>query len=566
VSSISIVSAAASVLAEIAEEYAGERVDGLRHGAAVFQRVGDRRLDALAVLAAGLAGAAAAVGAIHRQRRDDLDDRPPEGLTRRDRPGRGAREQLAQAANVGPQRGLEDATLGGARELTVAGVATEDGRAIPAGDRPQAGRVDEHGLERVHELVPGGAGDRPVAAQALPGAEDLLDQDRRTRGARGACSRHRGGERVEVRCGIEQPVDVIDAKSRDGAVGDPAEHPRMRGGEHERVLDPHADQIVDLEEAPVVQVVAGAPPVHQAIGLRIEQRLQPMTSLGSREARDGALERDAELGGGMVAFQDGGEDLIARHDAAGGENRIRGAPPGKTSHADGQVVERSGPVADDLQDAAWLDGKGCLAVPDAQPAILAREADLPARETAPTRFGEHRQEHRPGSGRGAVPVNVEPRSEPRRAAMRQDVVPGGIVRRRGLVIRHHVEQQPHAPGCERLTQLRQLLLAAERRSEARWIDDVIAVRAAGTRGQDRRAVQVRNAEAREVSGHRGGGAERKLTRELKTIGRLHRSRCDAGSYRGPASERMSRWTGPRIAPDAGATWRSRSVVRGCVPC
>ena len=458
------------------------------------------------------------------------------------------------------------AALGGARELTVAGVATEDGRAIPAGDRPQAGRVDEHGLERVHELVPGGAGDRPVAAQAFPGGEDLLDQDRRTRGVRGACSRHGGGERVEVRGGIEQPVDVIDAKPRDRAVGDPAEHPRMRGGEHERVLDAHADQIVDLEEAPVVQVVAGASPVHQAIGLRIEQRLQPATSLGSREARDGALQRGAKLGGGMVTFQDGGEDLIACHDAAGGEDRIRGAPPGKTSHASGQVVQRSGFGADDLQDAARLDRKGRVAVADAQPAILAREADLSARETAPARVGEHRQEHPSGSGRSTVPVDVEPRSEPRRAAVRQDVVPGGIVRRRGLVVRHHVEEQPHACGRERLAQLRQIVLAAERGSQARRIDDVIAVRAGRTRGQDRRAVQVRDPEPREVSDHRGGGAERELTRELEAIGRSHRSRCDAGSYRGPGSERMSRCAGPRIAPDAGAGWRSRRIVRGRVPC
>ena len=51
-----------------------------------------------------------------------------------------------------------------------------------------------------------------------------------------------------------------------------------------------------LRIARALAVVAGAAPVHQSIGLRVEQRLQALASLTSLEPGDGVLERRAELG------------------------------------------------------------------------------------------------------------------------------------------------------------------------------------------------------------------------------------------------------------------------------
>src|SRR5262249_48326393 len=140
----------------------------------------------------------------------------------------------------------------------------------------------------------------------------------------------------------------------------------------------------------------------------------------------------------------------------------------------------------------------------------------------------------------------------------QDVVPGRILGRRCLVIRNDVEQQAQVARVERPPQRDEILLAAELGIEPGRVDDVVAVRAAGTRSQDRRAVEVRHAEAGEVGDDPAGGGEWKLACELETVGRAHHVRRDARSERGPGSKMRARCRNPRLAPDTVAGWRSRS--------
>src|SRR5262249_17614197 len=94
--------------------------------------------------------------------------------------------------------------------------------------------------------------------------------------------------------------------------------------------------------------------------------------------------------------------------------------------------------------------------------------------------------------------------------------------------------------------------------EPRRVDDVVAVRAAGARGQDRRAVEMRDAEACEICDDPARSGERKLACELETVGRAHHVRCDARSKRGPGSEKPARCRDPRLAPETVSGWRSRS--------
>ena len=65
---------------------------------------------------------------------------------------------------------------------------------------------------------------------------------------------------------------MVDPDTVDHSLGDELEDQRVRAGEHGRVLDPDADEVVDVEEAPVVATPAVAAPLHQLEVLLLEQR------------------------------------------------------------------------------------------------------------------------------------------------------------------------------------------------------------------------------------------------------------------------------------------------------
>ena len=58
------------------------------------------------------------------------------------------------------------------------------------------------------------------------------------------------------------------------ALFDQIEEQRVRGGEDRGIFHPQPDEIVDVEESPVVDLVERGAPVRQAIRLRVEQRVQ----------------------------------------------------------------------------------------------------------------------------------------------------------------------------------------------------------------------------------------------------------------------------------------------------
>ena len=62
---------------------------------------------------------------------------------------------------------------------------------------------------------------------------------------------------AQVCLGIEQAIDMIDAQAVDHAVLDQTQHALVRVIEHFRQLDAQARQIVDVEEAAVVDIVGG---------------------------------------------------------------------------------------------------------------------------------------------------------------------------------------------------------------------------------------------------------------------------------------------------------------------
>jgi hypothetical protein len=106
-------------------------------------------------------------------------------------------------------------------------------------------------------------------------------------------------QEVRVPAGIVEAVDVIDPQALEPAVADHLEDEAVRLREHLRIFDAHAGQIVDIEEAPVVDVVDGDAPEGQPVVLVPEQIVERVGRPGigriRGEARAGALDRGRDL-------------------------------------------------------------------------------------------------------------------------------------------------------------------------------------------------------------------------------------------------------------------------------
>ena len=95
--------------------------------------------------------------------------------------------------------------------------------------------------------------------------ENLLDHD---------IQRSSDLQAFQVRLRIVQAVDMIDAQAVDHAALDQLEDEPVRAVEHAALIHAQRREIVDVEEAPVVDLIDRDAPVRQPIRLRIEQRVE----------------------------------------------------------------------------------------------------------------------------------------------------------------------------------------------------------------------------------------------------------------------------------------------------
>ena len=110
---------------------------------------------------------------------------------------------------------------------------------------------------------------------------------------------------------------------------------------------------------------------------------------------------------------------------------------------------------------------------------------------------------------------------------------------------------------ERLAQAQERLLAAELGIERVVVDDVVAVRAAGARLEERRGIEMADAERLQIRHDRGGVVEAEARRELQAIGRdRNRGRHHCAPMRPehrPGREHRVRSAPPQIGRPVGAT-------------
>ena len=137
--------------------------------------------------------------------------------------------------------------------------------------RPRLATVDEDPVQEVQELVSGGAGNGPGSGQRLAGSQDLLGDDVEV----AACLRGRGGAGARTLAlkasevfgwGVEA-IGMVDAEPGHLSRADEAEDEAVRLGEDLRVFHADRGELIDVEEAPVIDFLTSNAPEGYPVGL-----------------------------------------------------------------------------------------------------------------------------------------------------------------------------------------------------------------------------------------------------------------------------------------------------------
>ena len=156
--------------------------------------------------------------------------------------------------------------------------------------------------------------------------------------------------------------------------------------------------------------------------------------------------------------------------------------------------------------------------PDGETSVgFEMELEFPRSQLLAILRAEHRREQLAVLSR---PVDVEPAGILGIGTPLQNIEPQRIVGAPDAhVIGHDVQNSPEPVIAEGVDHRREIILRPEFRIQLVMIGDVIAVHAARPRLEDRREVDVTDAELREVRRDRRRVAETKAGVQLQTIGR-----------------------------------------------
>ena len=144
--------------------------------------------------------------------------------------------------------------------------------------------VDEDAVDQVQELVAVVPATGPAVRQMLAGRQDLLGHHVEV--ARGSGRALRAQPRLqapEVLGGRVEPVGVIDPQAGHACLRPPAGRRAVGLLEDRGHLHANGGQLVDVEEPPVVDLLAGHAPVRHAIGL-LASRPSSRSKLGGSPA------------------------------------------------------------------------------------------------------------------------------------------------------------------------------------------------------------------------------------------------------------------------------------------
>ena len=126
-------------------------------------------------------------------------------------------------------------------------------------------------------------------------------------------------------------------------------------------------------------------------------------------------------------------------------------------------------------------------------------------------------------GIGRLPIDVEGARMSALPAVFENVHPPGVFASHRHVIGNDIDNQTHPVCLERRDQFAERILAAEFVIDARMIHHIITMRGAASRGENRRSVDMTDAEPREIGNDRASVLEGEFLTELETI-------CGAGDH------------------------------------
>ena len=166
--------------------------------------------------------------------------------------------------------------------------------------------------------------------------------------------------------------------------------------------------------------------------------------------------------------------------------------------------------------------KTVIVIPGAESPFRRLEAqhDLAALQYRAVLLAEHRQQY-PAFQIFAqwVPIDVEIRRIGRKFAPFENIEPPGIVGAAHChMVRHDIEDEPHALRLQGGGERSKFALRADLRVQPVVIDDVVAMSRAGARFHQRRGIDVADAEPREIGNQRGGVAEGEALVKLQPVG------------------------------------------------
>ena len=469
-------------------------------------------------------------------------------------------ETMGEHVQLGGHRGLHDEPLAVVHDLREPRPVADQARVVLF-HGARLGPVDEDAVQEIQELVAGGAGGGPRVRQLLAGGQDLLGHHVDL--AAGALL-----QAPEVVGGVVEPVGMIDAQPRHRALPHQAEEQPVGGLEDLGLLHADGRQLVDVEEAPVVDLLARHAPVGGAIGLVGQQRVQQVHALRvarlaveepdvlSDEGAHGGRrleQRDELLAADLLVAPARGHPLgallrVRRQRREPGDERLQRDDVGVlAAQRPGEGVDA---VAEDARPRARRDRQHRVEVADEEAAVLEDELQLAAVEHGAVLVAQDRQQHLVGQlGLHGAPVDVEGRRVGRGGAVLEHVEPPGVaVLRDAHVVGDDVDEQAHAARAQGGREALEGGLSAQLRAQPVVIGDVVAVRAARGRLEERRRVGVAHAEGVEIVDERRRVVEGEAGAELQAIGRArHAHHAGAPSPRRKPSTAPSGCSRPRAS-------------------
>ena len=372
----------------------------------------------------------------------------------------------------------------------------------------------------------------PVSGFFLPWCLDIPDVPR-------ALEEAPPLEVVQVPRRREEAIGMVDTETRHGSLAHETEHEPVGRLEDRRLLHADRRQIVDVEEAPVVDLVPGGLPERQAVRLPRQQLVQPVETPGialhAVVAAHVVFHERLHLGGladqrrqpalhdlllPLALLQARGvllplwRQMVECRDDAAQLEQLRMLRPEC-------LLQRVETPFQDGHVAAGVEREDRVVVADAESAAPVLELQLLILQEPTILVPEQREQDLVLQlGLDRVPFDIEEARARRRAAILEHVRPPRVAASRDAhVVGHDVHELAHTVAPERLDQTAIVALGAQRRVELPVVSDVVAVRAIGARLQERREVAVGDSERREVRDDPACISERQLGPQLKSVRR-----------------------------------------------